>query len=115
MWVALNVELFRTMFREELSKILVEKAVADKKIVKNQANAPARASIIACPNNVLSVHTQIIWHENKGEKNYFKKPSRYPNIVFVCIIRLTCPCEGTTAKCDFGIGSISAATPPPSN
>jgi len=52
---------------------------------------------------------------NIGNHVYFKKSPRYPNIVFVCIIKLTCPCEGTTAKCDCGIGARSADTPPPSN
>src|SRR5215471_13976924 len=47
--------------------------------------------------------------------SYSKNSFRYPNIVFVCIIRLTCPCEGTIAKCDFGIGLKSAETPPPNN
>src|SRR5215475_9709944 len=47
--------------------------------------------------------------------SYFRKSFRYPNIVFVCIIRLTCPCEGTIAKCDFGIGPKSAELVPPPN
>ncbi len=34
----------------------------------------------------------------------FNKTQMRPNIVFVCIIRLTCPCEGTMAKCDIGVG-----------
>src|SRR4026208_452521 len=31
------------------------------------------------------------------------------------MIRLTCPCGGIMANCDFGIGCRSAETPPPNN